>query len=83
MTRGELVAAGRPHVGHAGAADLSQLARLGDAAGYARSGTQPTDADTAWQLSVRLRRHLASGVPLPRRVRHAVNPRPLLHRRRG
>jgi transglutaminase-like putative cysteine protease len=83
MTRGELVAAGRSHVGHAGAADLSRLARLSDAAGYARSGAQPADADTAWQLSIQLRQHLATGVPLPHRVRHAVNPRPLLRRRRG
>jgi hypothetical protein len=78
MTRGELVAASRPHVSHAGAADFSRLARLGDAAGHARSGVQPADADTAWPWSVRLRRCLATSAPLHHRVRHAVDPRPLL-----
>ncbi|WP_084691945.1 transglutaminaseTgpA domain-containing protein [Parafrankia elaeagni] len=61
---------------------VERLGVLITAAAYAHPGSVgPADAAHAWALVDDLRRRLGEGRPLTRRLRAAVNPRPLLGRR--
>jgi transglutaminase-like putative cysteine protease len=80
MTSGELTAASVRRFGRERTAGLAELAELADTARFAAEGADARQAATAWALCDRLRHALGAGIPAHRRVRHALDPRPLTGR---
>jgi hypothetical protein len=81
LTSGELRAASVSRLGPQRTAGLGDLAELADTARFSAHGAGDGEDATAWVLCDHLRRSLAAGVPPHRRVRHALDPRPLTRTR--
>ncbi len=62
--------------------DALRLAALHDAAAFGPAPHGPTNAATAWRHATLVRRELRRSLGLVGRLRAALSPRPLLHRRR-
>jgi transglutaminase-like putative cysteine protease len=81
LTSGELRAASLSRLGPQRTAGLGDLAELADTVRFGAEGANDGEDATAWALCDGLRRSLGAGVPPHRRVRHALDPRPLTRAR--
>jgi Transglutaminase-like superfamily/Domain of unknown function (DUF4129) len=81
LTSGELQAASVSRLGPHRTAGLGDLAELVDTARFGVDGAGNGEDASAWVLCDHLRRSLTTGVPPHRRVRHALDPRPLTRMR--
>jgi len=79
-TSGELLTGARPLLPRSGHAGLVELARLADRAAWSRTGADEAHADRAWSLAHSTASLLRARTSVPRRLRGALDPRPL---RRG
>ncbi len=79
-TSGELLTGARPLLPHSGHAGLVELARLADRAAWSRTGADASHADRAWLLAHSTASLLRAGTSVPRRLRGALDPRPLRRR---
>jgi hypothetical protein len=74
----EIVAHGMAVVGVGGREPLGGLADLATAALFAPDPVSTADADIAWHYGKELRAHLRKAIPIGRRARCRLAPRPVL-----